>query len=243
MIIAEQEQTLRIGQEAIPFSLKQGKPNRIRLSFSHDNQLCIETSNGRLGEFEREFLASKRKWILRGFRIRRDEHQKKTALLSDVENRVPILGVETEIRYTPAEKTYFNYETDKLFTVFAPGIYLKDQKKKILYYALRGFAERYLIRRVEHWTAETELTFNKLRIKDLRSKWGSCSSLQNINLNWQLIFLEPTLIDYVIIHELMHLREMNHSQQFWAWVGRYYPNYKTARKQLKEKTWLVGILK
>ena len=80
-------------------------------------------------------------------------------------------------------------------------------------------------------------------MKDLSSKWGSCSSLQNINLNWQLIFLEESLIDYVIIHELMHLREMNHSPRFWNWVGKYYPDYKKARKLLKDRQWLIGILK
>nr|MBP6639188.1 M48 family metallopeptidase [Bacteroidia bacterium] len=79
-------------------------------------------------------------------------------------------------------------------------------------------------------------------VKELKSKWGSCSTLRNINLNWQLVLLSEGLIDYVIVHELMHLHEMNHSPRFWNWVGKYFPDYKRAKAQLKEEQWMVGIL-
>lgn len=243
MKITENKYTLEIGQEAIPFSLVQGKPNRVRLFFSDDNRLCIETGSGRLGNFERDFLVSKSKWILRGYRNRMEDHERKTELLDNLHRRIPLFGKDTAIEYIPDEKTWFRYKKPGPFRLYAPEQYLPGHKKTLLYHALRKFAESYLQTRVNHWTAECELTFNRLRIKDLKSKWGSCSSKRNINLNWQLVLLEETLIDYVIVHELMHLREMNHSPAFWSWVGKYYPDYKQARKQLKEKQWLVGILK
>ncbi len=242
MIIAEQHKTLKIGNEAIPFHLRRGKPNRVRLFFSKDVTLCIETGTGVLGEFEKQFLISKQRWILKNFKTQKDVVNQKQSLVSLADRRVPILGEITEIQFTSDSKSYFKYKRGESFTVFAPSRYLKAHKKKVLYFALREFASRYLTRKLEHLAEVTGSSYNRLRIKDHKSKWGSCSGLRNINLNWQLIFLEEELINYVIIHELMHLREMNHSSQFWAWVERYCPNYKTYRKQLKEKSWLIGVL-
>jgi hypothetical protein len=243
LIITETENTLKIGNASIPFAVKQGRPNRVRLSFSDDNYLTVETGTGKLGSFEREFLVSKSSWILRGYQSRIDDHQKKNEFLSGLEDSVLLLGRETRVEYKAAEKTWFRYKAPEPFSVFAPEHYLQKHQQTLLYHALRKFAEQYLPQRLEHWSEVTELGFNRVRIKDLKSKWGSCSSRRNINLNWQLVFLDENLIDYVLVHELMHLREMNHSPQFWKWVAKYCPDYKKQRNQLKEQQWLVGILK
>ncbi len=242
MIITEQNKTLKIGNAAIPFHLRRGKPNRVRLFFSEDMTLCIETSTGSLGDFDREFLASKQKWILKNFKTQQVAANQKQTLLSMLDREVPIIGESTKISFQADSRTYFKYKKGEPFTVFAPARYLKAHKKKVLYFALREFAARYLQKKVDEWAQKTDSSYNRLRVKDHKSKWGSCSGLRNINLNWQLIFLEEELIDYVVIHELMHLREMNHSPRFWAWVERFCPHYKLYRKQLKEKSWLIGVL-
>lgn len=243
MIITETENTLKIGNESIPFAVKQGRPNRVRLSFSEDNYLTVETGTGKLGSFEREFLVSKSGWILKGYQSRIDDYEKKIRFLKGLGDSVLLLGRETRVEYEASEKTWFRYKSPEPFSVFAPERYLKEHRQTLLYHALRKFAEQYLPQRLEHWSQVTELEFNRVRIKDLKSKWGSCSSRRNINLNWQLVFLDENLIDYVLVHELMHLREMNHSPQFWKWVARFCPDYKVLRNQLKEQQWLVGILK
>lgn len=243
MIIAEKDNELRIAKAAIPFDLRRGKPNRVRLSFSEDNVLCIETSNGELGHFERDFLVSKSKWILRGYLDRQESTDKRKAFLEGIDREVLVFGQPTAVEYVPDPNTFFQFRRGELFVVHAPRTYIRKHKKRLLYHALRRFAEQYLKRRVDEWGKSTQLEFNQVRVKDLKSKWGSCSSLRNINLNWQLVFLEEELIDYVIVHELMHLVEMNHSPRFWALVGQFCPEYKLLRQQLKEKQWLVGILK
>lgn len=243
MIIAEKEKTLQIENEAIPYNLRRGKPNRVRLSFDEDMTLFIETSTGALGSFERDFLHSKSRWILKAFQSRRVALDQRDAFLAGLEQAIPILGESTPVQFVSDRRTYFKYKKGDDFIVYAPSHYIKAHKKRLLFFALKEFATRYLERRVEHWSETTGLAYNRLRVKDLKSKWGSCSALRNINLNWQLIFLEEDLVDYVIIHEFMHLREMNHSPQFWAHVGEFDPDFKAHRKQLKEKSWLVGILK
>ena len=243
MIITENKTTLLIDREAIPFSLEKGKPNRIRISFTPENVLKIETGNGRLGKYEKDFIISKSPWILKSYRHKQTEANRKTRFLESIDREVLLLGKTVPVEYHPAGKTYFRSKKEGPFLVFAPVKYIEKHRKALLYHAMRAWAEHYLNDRVKHWAQTCQLDFNRLRVKDLKSKWGSCSSLQNINLNWQLVFLEETLIDYVIVHELMHLREMNHSPAFWNWVGKYYPGYKAARKKLKDKQWLIGILK
>lgn len=242
MIIAEQEKTLKIENEAIRFNLRKGRPNRVRISFAEDMTLFIETSTGNLGKFEREFLESKSRWILRAFQSHKSALSQRDEFLAGVEKHIPIMGVVTSVKFIADRRTYFQYQAGKHFSVFAPAHYINAHKKKLLFFALKEFATKHLERRVAHWSEVTNLSYNRLRVKDLKSKWGSCSGLRNINLNWQLIFLEEELIDYVIVHEFMHLLEMNHSPQFWAQVGKFDPKYKLHRKQLKEKSWLVGIL-
>lgn len=78
------------------------------------------------------------------------------------------------------------------------------------------------------------ITYNKLTIRDQKSRWGSCSSQRNISLNWRLIFMHPMIARYVVIHELAHIRYMNHSREFWSEVERYMPNYQKYRGWLKE---------
>lgn len=242
MTIHEDDSTLRIANEAVPMTIVKGRPNRVRLSFLEDNRLQIETSNGKLADFDLQFLQSKVQWILRGYRSRRSEADRKRDLLMDIERQVPLFGKQHPVVWHPSHRTYFQFDRSGPFEVFAPEKYLTRHRRKVLYFAIRKFSEMYLAHRVEHWAKVTGLSFNHLHVKELKSKWGSCSTLRNINLNWQLVLLSEGLIDYVIVHELMHLHEMNHSPRFWNWVGKYFPDYKRAKAQLKEEQWMVGIL-
>ena len=74
---------------------------------------------------------------------------------------------------------------------------------------------------------------NKVRIRDLNYAWGSCSAKKNISINEKLAKYSEREIEYVILHELCHLKHMNHSKQFWNLVEEYMPDYKSIRKELK----------
>ena len=75
--------------------------------------------------------------------------------------------------------------------------------------------------------------YGKLTLRDTTSRWGSCSTQGNINYSWRLIMAPPTVLKYVVAHEVAHLVQMNHSPQFWAVVERLYPNYANDRDWLK----------
>ena len=80
----------------------------------------------------------------------------------------------------------------------------------------------------------TGLIPNKIRIKDIKYAWGSCSSNKNITINHKLIVYSEMAIRYVILHELCHLKYMNHSKEFWNLVSKYCPNYKQLRKEMRD---------
>jgi hypothetical protein len=77
------------------------------------------------------------------------------------------------------------------------------------------------------------VTYEHITLKEQKTRWGSCSSLGNLNFNWKLLLMEPRLLDYVVVHELAHRLEMNHSAAFWRIVEAYIPDYRECRKALK----------
>lgn len=81
----------------------------------------------------------------------------------------------------------------------------------------------------------------KVYIRNQRTKWASCSSWGNLSFNLRLLALPERLIEYVVIHELAHLRHLNHSREFWALVGRFYPDYAAARKGLKRWWGIIEV--
>lgn len=99
---------------------------------------------------------------------------------------------------------------------------------------LRVQGNEYLPKRTMELSKLMNLSFQKLIIKGLMNRWGSCTSKKIITLNYRLMQFEHILIDYVIVHELCHLIELNHSSNFWKLVGKVFPNYKELRKRLKE---------
>ncbi|NCA94384.1 MAG: M48 family peptidase, partial [Sphingobacteriia bacterium] len=78
--------------------------------------------------------------------------------------------------------------------------------------------------------------FKKISIRSQRTRWGSCSQAGNLNFNYKLIYLPDKIIDYVIVHELCHLDEFNHSRRFWFLVSEIIPDYRILRRELKEIT-------
>jgi len=99
--------------------------------------------------------------------------------------------------------------------------------------AMRKEAKHYLPKRVEELSNLFGLHYNELFIKNIKSRWGSCSSKNNINLSIHLMMLPDHLIDYVILHELAHTKIKNHSKEYWLFLNKFIVNAKTVDKQLR----------
>lgn len=97
--------------------------------------------------------------------------------------------------------------------------------------ALRMVTERLAALNQKHY----RFRFNKLAIKSQKTRWGSCSRRRNLNFNYKILFLTPRIRDYVIVHELCHLKEFNHSNKFWKLVAKSLPEYPKIVDELKIK--------
>lgn len=111
----------------------------------------------------------------------------------------------------------------------APAKKVSLQSKK-----LRAAARSIVSERLEHFNQHYGLEYKKVFIKNQKTRWGSCSSKKNLNFNYRIAILPPELQDYLVVHELCHLQEMNHGANFWSLVGEQIPNYRECRNELRK---------
>ncbi len=98
----------------------------------------------------------------------------------------------------------------------------------------------YVTQRVEDYARETGLKGHIIKINEARTRWGSCGHKNTLNFTWRLIMAPPRVVDYVIVHELMHLKEKNHSHKFWAEVAQIIPDYRQDERWLKQNGHLLA---
>ena len=91
----------------------------------------------------------------------------------------------------------------------------------------------FISERVAYWNQFYKFPYGRIAIKNTKRLWGSCSRKGNLNFSYALLFLPRELADYVVVHELCHLKEHNHSRAFWALVGRALPHYSALRRELR----------
>jgi predicted metal-dependent hydrolase len=116
----------------------------------------------------------------------------------------------------------------------------QEQEQQTVFHLLRGWlaqhAKASLLQRLDALGTETGLRFNRMTIRNQRSRWGSCSSRKNLSLNLKLLFLQPEQLRYVLVHELCHTVQMNHSRAFWRLVENHQPGALELRKSMR-KAW------
>lgn len=120
-----------------------------------------------------------------------------------------------------------------IFAGFDPEIYHKEAEKAFLSFYLQELSY-YLTEKVNHYTNLLQVDYSKIEIKKVSSIWGSCSPSNVLSFNRKLIQAPKEIIDYVVIHEVCHLRERNHSSRFWALVSKFDKDYKNHRRWLHQ---------
>ena len=98
----------------------------------------------------------------------------------------------------------------------------------------KKIAKQKIIERVDYYADCMGIDYGSISMRNQKSRWGNCSSKGNLNFNCLLMLTPPEVLDYVVVHELCHRKEMNHSARFWAEIGRVMPDYEIQRKWLRE---------
>lgn len=126
---------------------------------------------------------------------------------------------------------YFNYILNENKLIIEVGSYSQSDEDLYIKW-LKERAIEYIPSRVKELSLQFGFEFNNIKIKNMSSRWGSCTSKKNLCFNLKLMYFNSNIIDYVIIHELCHLKEMNHSKKFWKLVEGIIPNYRDYKQQL-----------
>lgn len=100
--------------------------------------------------------------------------------------------------------------------------------------SLREQTRTLVTERCAHFAPMLGVTYGRIAVRAQRTRWGSCSSKENLNFNLLLALMPPQIVDYVVVHELCHLRQMNHSPRFWELVASILPDYNVRKKWLKD---------
>jgi hypothetical protein len=117
------------------------------------------------------------------------------------------------------------------FNKFKGRVFIKSNRRE--YLNRRPEALAMARSKVAQWNKIYGFTYSRISIRNQKTRWGSCSKKGNLNFNYKIVHLPGDLVDYLVVHELCHLKEMNHSKNFWDLVGRTITEYKKLRRELR----------
>ncbi|OGZ11524.1 MAG: hypothetical protein A3D67_00590 [Candidatus Lloydbacteria bacterium RIFCSPHIGHO2_02_FULL_51_22] len=168
------------------------------------------------------------------YAVRRSPRTKRVSLTMSYDGSLVVSAPERAalslIENFIQEKSGWILKNFLYFKNFKGKIFSGD-RKEFLFYKER--AQTFVLDRIAHWNARGTFPVEGVQVKYQRAQWGSCSDKKNLNFNYKILFLPPRLADYVIVHELCHTRELNHSARFWRLVGDVFPSYEHLEKELK----------
>lgn len=207
--------------------LKRASRRSISLHITQEGLLEVRAPHLVPRYFINQFVASKRDWII------------KTKLAMTKQKPTPKIRYHegSVFRFAGIAFTLHITEGNTMVTLgsrlFFPKKFIPHAKSHMETWC-RTFAKKHLTSRLDFYAHQMHASYKKITIRDTSSRWGSCSSTGTISFAYRLILADPSIIDYVVIHELAHTIHHNHGKSFWDLVGTYYPEYKKARAWLKE---------
>ncbi len=174
-------------------------------------------------------VMSKKDWISRHLAAMEQYVSNKAKFTVKYNDTLPLQGREYYITARDGNQAGFD---GKCF--FLPPGLPPDEVKRVIVQAYRLVAKRLLTNKVIDYSKQMSVTPTAVKINGAKTRWGSCSGKHSINFSWRLVMADDDVIDYVVVHELAHIREHNHSEKFWRVVALTMPDYKERQKKLKD---------
>ncbi|OGU16329.1 MAG: hypothetical protein A2X61_05190 [Ignavibacteria bacterium GWB2_35_12] len=184
-----------------------------------------------------DFVKSKRDWI--------DEKQREASLKARQARAKRFVEGEMFLYLGKLYPLVITDETSYALR-FSKGNFILHSKcqlgaKNIFIKWYKRIALKYITQRIDYYSNLMSIRYRNIRINNAQSRWGSCGLKGTINFTWRLILAPPYVVDYVVVHELAHLKELNHSPRFWSIVKSIYPDFLIARKWLSDNGHILNI--
>ncbi|WP_229458930.1 M48 family metallopeptidase [Massilia glaciei] len=236
---------IELGPHKLEFELR--RSTRRSIGFMIDDSGLRVTAPKRitLAEIDNAIRA-KQGWILsklseRGERRAARQQKPPVAWVDGAE--LPFMGAQITLRLVPAARSHCNFDAElRVLTVGVVEGLAEHQLQERVRIWFQAEAKRLFAERLDLYAARLGVGYSAFALSSAGTRWGSCTTGGSIRLNWRLIHFSLPLIDYVVAHELAHLREMNHSPRFWATVESVYPDYDGARAALRTRSQELPVL-
>ena len=234
-----------LGHHTVDYALR--RSSRRSIGFMIDDDGLRVTAPRRVTQAEIDnAIRAKQRWILsklleRG--ERREQRQQRPPLEWKDGARLPYLGGEITLRLEEAARSHcqFDATSRELWIGVVPGLSEWQLKERVKLW-FQAEAKHLFKERLDHYAPRLGVSYSAFSLSSAGSRWGSCTVQGAIRLNWRLIHYPLALVDYVVAHELAHVREMNHSPAFWAAVEEIYPDYDGARLALRKQSHEMPVL-
>ncbi len=230
------QQSIQLGNRNIKYIVNRRKRKTIGISITIEDGLKIAAPQHLTRRQIEEVIYSKSSWIIKKLDALEKLNTDKKEY--EIGEKFLYLGKEYilhKIESIDQDLPRITIDNTRI-VIYAPAGILaqKEYIRKLIISWYIEQANHILPERMKWLCEKTKIYPAKVRIKEQKSRFGSCSTKRNINLNWRLIMAPIEVLDYVIVHELCHLKEMNHSKAFWALVESIVPEYKKHRDWLKK---------
>jgi predicted metal-dependent hydrolase len=230
---------IQLGSHSLEFELRRSTRRSIGFMIDDDGLRVTAPKRVTLAEIDNAIRA-KQRWILTKLHERSERRalrQQKPPLRWIDGAVLPYLGGEITLRLQDAARSHcaFDPALQELSLGVVAGLSEWQLKERVRLW-FQAEARRLFAERLDDYAQRLGVSFRSFALSSAGTRWGSCTLSGNIRLNWRLIHYPLPLIDYVVAHELAHLREMNHSPRFWATVESVYPDYDGAKAALRKRS-------
>lgn len=231
------QRELRLGEQRVAYELKRARRRSIGFVVGSEG-LRVSAPRWLPQEDIERALVQKSNWILRKLVEQRERARRVAAARIEWRDGAGMnyLGTRLTLRLGAAQAGVTLDEEAQLLHLHLPVLSSEDEVREAVQAWLKRRARALFEPRCAYFAAALGVQMTSLRLSSAQTRWGSASADGSIRLNWRLIHFSPAIIDYVVAHELAHLREMNHSPRFWAVVASVLPDYERARAQLREES-------
>lgn len=231
---SEQEHSVTLSDRIVPYTIKRSPRRRLSMTIDHRGLRVLGPMNLSLRQSESLILTHEH-WVIQKLDEWRPERLNGSWSIHG-DTPLPIFGVPYAVRtahHVARSPRVERLEEALLLHTSEPNNTARNHKSIVQW--LRHEALTYFESRINELAPRMDVSISALSLSQARTRWGSCTSSGHIRLNWRLVHLPKDLIEYVIVHELAHLKEMNHSARFWAVVESAYPEHQAARKALRSR--------
>jgi predicted metal-dependent hydrolase len=225
----ETSHRIALGDADVAYQLRRSQRRTIGLSIDQRGLRIAAPLRARLGDIE-SLLRQHAAWVVDKLANWRARPLPEKQPLTDG-MAISLLGVPCTLVFSHIGRARWQFAGHSLYLKIAVGA----DPAPLLEAALRERARSVFSERLAHHAARLAVPTPPLRLSSARTRWGSCNQRGQIALNWRLIHLPLPLLDYVVCHELAHLKEMNHSPRFWSVVERLCPDWKAHRLELRRQ--------